>query len=426
MSLSGYTVVLLRTSSVARLSVYKQLRSLGLKLIVVHPIYNDKFQDSFDDWILADTDDIDALEQTLNTELARRNVVPDAVLSFDEYAVYAAAVLSERLGKRAIPLSSAALKETNMKSAFRQFCYAHGINAPLSAVVEDPSSDVEAALSQLTMPIVLKPTPGAGSLLAKLCTTMEEAKEHAKVMWDVLTRHPDVKYLRSLGTNVKLLAEEYIGGQEVDIDCAIENGKVKFASISDNFDVTAPYFVERGGTCPSRLDDDAQAAISDLLASFLSAHGAMCHGVLHFEAKYDFDRKKAFVIEVNCRMGSAEVDTMMTTVYGVHLGECLVRLALGKKLVNLDDDSSRVKKYCASVNLYPSSEGVLVEVAAPVEEKSLVAYSIAAAVGQVVSPPPKTFGLMAWMVAQGNTMEAAMENIDMLSSKFIQRVVAAE
>ncbi|CUG88063.1 Hypothetical protein, putative [Bodo saltans] len=427
MTTAGKTIVLIRTSSVARIPVYKHIRSLGIRVIIVHPFQNPAFEGCYDDFLVHDTNDIDALENAIVKFQEEKGIdTVDAFLSFDEYGVYPAAVLSERRSKRSIPLSPSALQATSVKSAFRTFCYANGINSPASAAIYTPTDDVDAAIAHIAFPVVIKPSPGAGSLLAKLCNTVTDLKRHAQYMWSVLSGHPDVKHLNALGTPVHLLIEEYIGGQEVDIDCAIENGVVRFISISDNFEVQPPYFVESGGVCPSRLGEKEQQALADLLESFLKAHGSSCHGVLHFEAKYDFERQKAYVIEVNCRMGSAETNTMILSAYGVQLGECLVRLGLGLPLENITETSHIVKKHCASVNIYPKAEGALKHVAVSFGDKALVDYSISATPGTLVALPPKSFFLLCWMVAQGTNSDEAIANIRRLTGEFVQEIVSAQ
>lgn len=426
--LSGKTVVFLRTSSVARIPVYQHLRALGLRMIVVHPFLNSAFDGCFDQWIESDTCDPAAVDAALT---ANGVVCADAYISFDEYAVYPAAVLSEMRNHRPIPLPSEQLKQTSIKSAFRRFCVEHNITAPKAVPILTPEDDIAALLTgaNIQFPVVIKPSPGAGSLLAKLCTSLVDLKHHARYMWVTLQGHPDVKHLNAMGTSVHLLVEEYIGGQEVDIDVAVENGVVKFLAISDNFATVPPYFAERGGICPSQLGDVQQARLRALFQSFVDAHGSACHGVFHFEAKYDFDREDAYVIEVNCRMGSAETNTMIVATYGVQLGECLVRLGLELPLTNLPPAAStglEPKQFCASVNVYPKAEGALKRVEIPVNDKSLVGFSLGAQPGSLVALPPKSFLLLCWMVAHGPTPEEAIENINRLTSQVVQEIATAQ
>ena len=424
--LSGRRIVMIRVSGPARAPIYTHLRNRGCVLIMVHPVVNDNFAGIFEHWIYHDTNDVEALDRVLAAELPRLlggDGHVDAIVSFDEYGVYPAACLAVRRGLRPIPLSPAGLQTTSVKSAFRAFCAKNGIRSPRSAVIQTPADAVdEALLGPMQFPVVVKPSPGAGSLLAKLCVSLSELRQHAGVMWNVLASHPDVKHFEALGTKVHLLVEEYIGGQEVDVDCVIENGVVRFASISDNFEVMPPYFVEMGGLCPSVLPEEAKQSLLDLLQAYVQAEGAQLHGVLHFEAKYDFSRQAAFVIEVNCRLGSAETNTMLKSAYnGLEMGECLVRCALNLPLDPvLTPEHTHPSSFAASVNIYPTMEGVLARIAAPVDDPRLVGYNIFSKPGTKVAPPPTSFIMISWMAACGSNAAEAKAAIDDLTSQFVQ------
>jgi biotin carboxylase len=97
----------------------------------------------------------------------------------------------------------------------------------------------------------VKPSPGAGSVLVKLCRNAEEVQGHIKESEDMLKGSKK----SSIGMPASMLIEEYIeGGQEVDIDCVIKDGRIIFAGVSDNYEsYSEPYFLERGGEAPSAL-----------------------------------------------------------------------------------------------------------------------------------------------------------------------------
>ncbi|KPI83819.1 hypothetical protein ABL78_7141 [Leptomonas seymouri] len=523
--IDGRVVVLLRSSSVARAPVYRHLRSLGAILVLVHPYHPmPEFDGVFHHWLKFDTDDVAAVRVALQELLTARNLKPDAIVSFDEYAVFQAAALAESFQLTPVPLPSAAIRQNNLKDRFRLFCAEHRINSPKSvclplplllsleamrtnaqteelcdSVFDEVRAEIQNTISttltaaSITFPVVLKPSPGAGSLLARLCADIDEATRHVWCMLQTLSSYPDKKHLlavvRGAGDSVELpespaspyvqiLAEEFISGQEVDIDCVVERGVVRFCSISDNFAPSPPYFAEVGGRCPSTLDFEAQRALRDLLESYVVACGDQLHGVLHFEAKYDFTRRTAYVIEVNCRPGSAETNTMINTVYrGMSLGESLVRCALQQPvreqlvrlfpevmlssrepnhqhlLINSSTGASPMKEdgssaseldelavpmwralgglargfyppqcWAASVNVYPRCAGVLRKVQVPIGDPSLVAFSVSASPGEIVAPPPKRFFLLSWIVARGKTAVEAQDNIEHLAANFVQEV----
>ncbi|KEG11284.1 biotin carboxylase [Trypanosoma grayi] len=451
--MQGKVIVLLRTSSTARAPVYRHLREAGVVLVLVHPVRPaTAFDGVFHHHLLHDTNDVAALQPALKQFLAERALIPDAVISFDEYAVYPAAVVAQSMGCRAIPLSPEKLRVTNVKSLFRERCAKEGIASPVATVLTRPPAglhDLQEHIQRvlgtagLTFPVVLKPCPGAGSLFTRLCNNVEEVRDQALTMWNVFKTHADVKHFEAvLGPagvkEMQIVVEEYIGGQEIDVDCCVENGKIVFFSISDNFEVRPPFFVEEGGLCPSSLPSYEQQEVRQLFEQVIALYGEELHGVLHFEAKYDFQRRRAYVIEVNCRLGSAETNTMIRTCYrGLQLGESLVRCALGlpvtrQLLRHYPTEQAPVDGCyphtccCASVNIYPVAEGVLLRAEVPVMDKSLVDYSVSAEPGALVAPPPKAFYLLSWMVARGATASEAKAAIERLAANFVQEISVAQ
>lgn len=429
--LFGKTIVFLRTSSTARVAPYKHIKACGAKLVMVHPFINHYFDDIFDLWIECETTNIDEISEKLFPAMEAAGLVADTVCSFDEFGVYPAAQLNERLQKRPIPFSSERIRSTNIKSTFRQHCREHHLNSPKSASVFEGDDKFAAAIEAagLVFPIVMKPSPGAGSLMAKLCVDLDEVMHHGKMMWAALLVHKDVKHYKALGTTQHIMLEEFIGGQEVDIDCCVVNGEVKFAAISDNFETMPPYFVEVGGLCPSELAPAHHEALHQLLVDYVKTCGKEITGVLHFEAKYDFNRGRAYVIEVNCRMGSAETWTMVKNAYGVDLAECFVRCALGLPVDDLFDTYVRNGRthiqYCASVNIYPNDYGVLKQ-AEIVKDDDFLDGLVGSDNGSIVGPPPKVFFMLCWMAAKGQTPEAAKANIQRLTRNFIQEIEPLE
>jgi biotin carboxylase len=278
--------------------------------------------------------------------------------------------------------------------------------------------------------------------MTKRCENLPELEQYVSSMWKEIEVHPLRAQWEAIGTKCHILVEEFIGGQEVDIDCVVENGEVRFCVISDNFDPIPPYFQEQGGQTPSTLPLGAQQDLRRLLESYVRSHGSHVHGVLHFEAKYDSSRRsateslnsealpnpdpyegKSYVIEVNVRPGSAETHTMVHSVYGVTLGECVVRLALGQPLapLRLLEQEQRPRMCCASVNVYPTREGVLVSSSIDQSLPGFIRF-VPCAPGSAVAPPPKSFGMLAWLVASGASPDEAQDNLKRLMQSIAFRM----
>lgn len=422
--LEGKLCVFVRSSGPARRVWYEKFKNEGADLVLIEPdvvkkkIFGDVFPEQ--DWIVCDTQDLDVLESRLHDVLKqKRREKFDAILSFDEFGIYPAIVMAKRLHCIATPCSADCLRQTHVKSLFREWCSAHDITSPRAVSLLTPAVNARHALEKLIFPIVLKPSPGSGSSLARKVDTLDEAVSYVDFMWRSIEEDTFKKYLEVFELPVHIVGEEYIGGTEVDIDCVVEQGELRFASISDNFDVEPPFFREKGGVTPSQLPASQQTELHALLSKFVSSHEKDLNGVFHFEAKYDHQRGKPYVIEVNCRPGGAETGTMIQTVYGLCLGECQLRLALGLGLEPIlpRNHSLAPRTVAASVNMYSEKEGTIKSFSAP-SDPFLVAFS-AIGVGKKVAPPPKLFGCWAWMVATGATSEEAKANVDRLTAKVV-------
>lgn len=417
---AGKTVVLIRTSSTARVPVYQRLKDLGLRIIMVSPIRWPEFDGCISDWIDCDTHDPDVLRQTVMTELAALDASsPDAIISFDEYGVFPASLLAAHYGKRALPFGPEQLRSTNLKGHFRDWCEAHGLTTPRHVALHDANVRPSDAVARRGMryPVVAKPSPGAGSLFAKCCDSAEDLDEHVGRIWSAMLSHKDTRHIEALGRRVHVAIEEFITGQEVDLDCVIENGRVAFCAVSDNFATQPPYFAEVGGCTPSALPPRGHEQLRKLLDDYAAAVGPELHGVLHFEAKYDEETDVATVIEVNCRMGSAETFTMVKTAFGVDLAECFIRLALDMPL-DRSNFSDTPLLHCASVNIYPKQEGTLACVHEPHADEQLIKCCVQPTPGAALKLPPNGFGCAAWMVATGASSDEARRNIDRFTSEF--------
>ena len=445
-SLVGKVVVIMRESSPARAPIFEQLWQLGVRIVLVHPTAPRFIAQFVESWIECESDDVDLVERKIRALLqtasySRADGAPDGVVALDDFAVYATAALCTRFGTRPQPFGTDEIRVTTSKELFRAWCVEHGVASPLSVVIArggdtataSASAQVAAHPQKFEYPVVMKCSSGAGKMQTKLCATAAEVDAHAAVMWDFMDAMPEQtrKHIAAHGEPIRILVEEFIRGQEVDVDCVIENGKISFAAVMDNFEAEPPYFAEKGGMLPSELPDEAQLDLIALLESFLRSHGDKVHGVLHFEAKYDPARTRcrSFVIECNCRLANAETYTMLRTVYGVEMGEAVVRLALGmpafraadrpamRTLANGQRLPPAPRCYCASVNLLPPvGGGVISQIRLPQSWEPSLVKAQCLHMGLTMLGPPRSFACVMWMVARGTTHDEARREIERLTA----------
>lgn len=85
----------------------------------------------------------------------------------------------------------------------------------------------------MRFPIILKPSYGASSACVKRCDTHEELEESMRFFERKAT--PEIESALSNGTEMHL--EEFITGNEIDVDIVLQNGELKHSSVSDNVDL---------------------------------------------------------------------------------------------------------------------------------------------------------------------------------------------
>eukprot|EP00667_Euglena_gracilis_P010244 EG_transcript_10424 len=415
-ALEGKVLLLVRTSGNSRLAAYRRLQALGLRLVFVHPARNFAEPVAWR-WILTDTNDAAAMVRTVVAQLREMDLAVDGVTSFDEYGVYPAARLAEFLGLRPCPAPSDVVRETNIKSLFRKHCQLHGIGSPRCLSLHSLQDTDHVAAAGLVYPLVVKPSSGAGSGLVRLVRDEAELAECVAASLAALATGRDYRHWANTGTPPHLLVEEFVAGDEVDIDCVVQDGRLMYAAVSDNFPTEAPYFCETGGLAPSRLPTAQQAALLAQLQRFVASHGTALHGVMHFEAKYDPQRGAAYVIEVNLRMGGAETHCLNLHAWGHDLAESCARLACGLPVPSAPGTPLRA---VASCNFRPPTAGTLRRQTLP--EKVVADAHFCGALlyydpGTRVDLPPASFAALGWLCASGAGAEEALEHLRRLAAQ---------
>ena len=209
-------------------------------------------------------------------------------------------------------------------------------------------SELAEAADFVGFPAVLKPVSGAASLGVRKVARFEELLESYSQIQDLLSdlvvsngalerrlrmQSGDVFdvcksncYSSSIG-NTRILLEEYISGEEVDIDMVLCDGNVTFCEVSDNGPTIEPYFGETYNSCPSLLSEKDQEELKQM--AFLVATRALGFhsGVFHVEGKMTLTGP--LLVEVNCRMGGGPIRSVHMARSGVDLVEEQLLLACG-------------------------------------------------------------------------------------------------
>ena len=417
--LAGKTIMFVLTGSYSRIAAYMMLKNAGVRIIMVNPEKNFAEPAVFK-WIHCEVTNIPTMISCVSEKIAEWKGdgtidSVDGILTFDEYGCFPSACLADHFNTTPSPGPVDVVRKTNIKSTFRQHCLQYDIRSPKFTTLMSPEDIPSLDSMELGFPVVCKPSPGAGSMLVKLIHSLPELKEHAAMAFAGLHASKDIKHWANTGVSVHLQIEEFIDGQEVDVDCIVQNGKICYAGISDNKQTTRPYFCEMGGAAPSKLPESAKADIYNQLEKYVKSHGTKINSALHYEAKYDFNRKASFVIEVNLRIGAAETECLNRTAWGVNLAEQYVRVACGLEAMQCYPPTKQLQ--VASTNFRPQVAGTLMFQEVPLEvinDESFVGATLYLSEGDRVGLPPESFAALGWLCANGKDYEDALANCERL------------
>ena len=190
-------------------------------------------------------------------------------------------------------------------------------------------SQLEEAARKVGFPSVLKPVGGFGSLGVQKVNNEAELlsvyREVVSVMRGlVVSRGQDFVRASAAPDGVDLgkvidatvMLEEYLDGDEVDIDIVMSNGEARYVTVSDNGPTHEPYFGEASGCLPSLLPREKVEDLRKMAKDSVKAIGFE-NGIFHVEGKYTSRGPR--LIEVNARMGGGPVRKMHKHTFGVDL-----------------------------------------------------------------------------------------------------------
>lgn len=400
--IDGRVLLVVNTGNRKKRFTLKRLHELGCRLIIMHKQVN-WARAYAAHWILTDTSDhTAALRAMTDFFSAHPDFQADGVITFWEDDVLLTSRIRDRLGLVGIPYDVARIARD--KHLFREFCTNNGLPTPGHAMIA-ADLPLEQSISELQFPLVVKPVFGSSSAYVVRVNNLQELQETVSYIRSTINTEVE----SSLAAGTAIMAEEYIDGNEVDIDILLQNGKLKFWSMSDNDATREPFFVETGQCIPSRLAASQQAELVELAEEILERLGVE-DGCVHFEAKYS--SRGPMPIEVNLRMGGDEVYYFVKTAWGVDLIESAAHIMLGEYISPIAKPVAP-KKYVSGKYFLPPHSGILSSLDIPesVESGELQFFK---KVGDAVLAPPLGYEYMGWAYAIADTLGEAEERIDRL------------
>ncbi|KAF4697444.1 Carnosine synthase 1 [Perkinsus olseni] len=215
----------------------------------------------------------------------------DGICTFVELAVPMAARLSEALGLPGPSVECVDIARDKHKT--RDIMTAKGLPSIRNFLITDPNQ-LEQAAQHVGFPAVLKPIAGAASLGVQKVSDMDDLKRTygdlvhlmagLRVKAGALERVTKVRTdstvseaIEADGINAEhvialdMMLEEFLDGDEVDVDCLFCDGECRFCYVIDNGPTVEPYFAETWAALPSLLPEEKVAGLKKMAQDAVAA-----------------------------------------------------------------------------------------------------------------------------------------------------------
>jgi len=411
----GKTILLVNTGSIKKRFTIQKLKKMGLKVIVLNKEKN-WAQPYVDYWILADnTNHTEAIQAIQSFLASNPQIKIDGVITFWEDDVLLASKIADKFNLIGIPFTVA--KKVRNKYLFREFCKANKILTPQHYLIKN-QADLDYIYNNFPFPLVMKPAYGSSSAFVIRIDKCEDMAE----MYQYVKNNISPNVESSLTDGLDIFVEEFIDGDEVDIDILLQNGKIKFFSIADNYNKgKGIFFIDSGQSIPSNLPVKTQEDLLSTAEEILEKLGIQ-NGCVHFEAKAS--NKGVYPIEVNLRMGGDYIYSYIKGAWNIDLIEYAVKIAIGDYIKIRQPYIP--KKYIVGWDLHPENSGVLVELDVPEDIKKnrfIEEMQFYKTIGDPIFLPPDGFEHLGWLTVSGENVLDAQDNLEIALKLIAFKVV---
>ena len=406
--LSGKTVLIVNTAGAndplhSKKLFIKKVKNLGVKIIILSKEAS-SFQPYVDHSVSADTsnygESLGALDKFLSNN---PGIKMDGVLTFLEDDVLLTAKIADKYHLINTPYKVTA--QVRNKYAFREFCTANNLPTLRFKALKN-NKDLEEVIKTFNFPLVVKPAYGASSAFVVKVNNEEDLRES----YDYIKKNISPKIESALADGLEVFVEEYIDGDEVDLDILIQNGKIKFCAISDNGKTKEPFFIETTRVTPSNLPPKHQAELIAMADEALEKLGVL-NGCIHFEAKST--AAGPIPLEINLRLGGDEVYPSIKAAWHVDMVENLVKIALGVYIPRFEFPAGPFE-YLVAETFSSDYSGIIVnlDIDEDLRRRPFVKeFQFEKKIGDSVLCPPDGYEYLGWVLVSGHNPLDAQDNL---------------
>jgi biotin carboxylase len=256
---------------------------------------------------------VDALDVAAVCEVAEHFDVDGVITTGTDQPVVTMAEVARRFGLPEIVTPETARMATD-KRRMKEVLTAAGVRMPGHVVFRNETDGI-AALEQMQMPAVVKPTDSQGQRGTR---RVEKADEFAAAVEDAL----------SASRAGEAIVEEFIDAKEVTASAWVTNGKLQLLMVTDRITYNPPpaigiavQHVHPSHTAVTALGD-VRAMVEKIRVAYGVERGPMYVQMLITP------RDEVYLVEAACRVGGGHEISLVPIVAGVDLRDRLIDLAL--------------------------------------------------------------------------------------------------
>jgi biotin carboxylase len=235
------------------------------------------------------------------------------VTSSSEYFVETAARVAEALNLRGP--NSAAVRAARSKFTQRVRLRSASLRCPYFVHLR-PGDNFRQKIAPLSLPVVVKPCFGSGSVGVRRCSDWESAIGHVESLLAARTNE------RGITQPQEVLVEEQIGGDEYSIEVVAS----RVIGVTRKHLGPVPHFVEVGHDYPASLSSSDEQALRHTALEALCALDL--EGAAHVEAK--LEAGAATIVEVNPRLAGGYIPEIVRLASGIDLLGAFVQWIVGQ------------------------------------------------------------------------------------------------
>jgi S-sulfo-L-cysteine synthase (3-phospho-L-serine-dependent) len=305
------------------------MRSLGYRIL----LFNSHID--IEDALVVDVPvevDLNDEERVLASarQLAERFSI-EGVYTLNEYRVPLVARLAAALN---LPygLSYEAALNCRHKKYTRERLQLWGVPSARFTLIRTPQEAL-AALTEFSLPVVIKPSNESASYLVSCCATPEEVYQAVEAILQC-----GGKNWVGQDSDPEILLEEYLDGPEVSVEACTAAGQTKVLAITAKQLTAPPLTVEVGHTVPAPLSASVVEEIHRVVTATLMAL-RVDWAVTHTEVRLTSTGPR--IIEVNIRPGGDQIVDLVRAVTGYDLLEIAIHVALGRSLETIKQHTTQ-------------------------------------------------------------------------------------